>query len=112
MNKYLLIYRTPASSSAPPPSEEDMKEMFTQWQNWKSSFDKNIVDLGDGLQATGRMLRDSVVTDGPHIESKEVVGGFSVVQAESYDEAVEVARGCPITFVPGAEIEIREMAGF
>ena len=53
-----------------------------------------------------------MVTDGPHIESKEVVGGFSVVQAESYDEAVEVARGCPITFVPGAEIEIREMAGF
>ena len=110
--KYLFVYRTQQSATSKPPTEEEMKEMFTQWQNWKNSFKERIMDLGDGLQATGRRLKDGVVTDGPHIEAKEVVGGFSIIEAGSYDEALEVARGCPMTHVPGAEIEIREMAGF
>lgn len=112
MKKYLLIYRTPETSYPQQPSEEEMKEMFAQWQNWKDSFKEQILDLGDGLQTTGRRLKGGVVSDGPHVESKEVVGGFSIVQAESYDDVVRVARECPITHVPGGEIEIREMAGF
>ena len=112
MAKCLLIYRTPHAAESKPPSEEEMKEMFVQWQKWKESFSSQILDLGDGLLPTGRRLKDSMVSDGPHIEAKEVVGGFSIVEADNYDAAVEVARGCPITYVPGGEIEIREMAGF
>jgi len=112
MNKYLLIYRNPPATSDRQPSQEEMTAMFAQWTAWKEKFKKNIVDLGDGLKPDGRVLRAGTVTDGPHVEAKEVVGGFSIVQAESYDQAVDVARGCPINEMPGAYIEIREMMGF
>ena len=36
-----------------------------------------------------------VVTDGPFIESKEVIGGFAVVEVKDYDQALEMAREWP-----------------
>ena len=42
-------------------------------------------------------------------EAKELIGGYSIVEASSYDEAAAIARECPITYVPDYSIEIREM---
>jgi hypothetical protein len=111
MNKYLFLYRGPQSGSAPP-SPDEMKAMFAAWDAWKSKFKTSILDMGDGLKPTGKVLRGGAVTDGPHVESKEVIGGYSLVQAESYEQALTVARACPMAQMPGAYIEVREMAGF
>jgi hypothetical protein len=71
-----------------------------------------IIDGGDGLQPTGRMVRPGGhVSDGPFIEAKELVGGFSIIKASNYDQAVEYAKSCPI-LAGGGSIEIRELAGF
>jgi hypothetical protein len=51
------------------------------------------------------------VANGPYIEAKEMIGGFSVVQADHYEQAVEIARHCPIAKIGGA-IEIREFANY
>jgi hypothetical protein len=48
------------------------------------------------------------VTDGPYSETKEVLGGYYIVQAENYDKAVEIARDCP-QFEFGGSIEVREI---
>lgn len=53
----------------------------------------------------------SGVTDGPFVEAKEIVGGYMVVSAESYDRAIDVARECPGVLRPGSSLEIREIAG-
>ena len=53
----------------------------------------------------------SGVTDGPFVEAKEIVGGYMIVAAESYEQAIEVAKEMPGMVMPGARIEIREMAG-
>ena len=45
-------------------------------------------------------------------EAKEIVNGYSIVQTATMDEAVRVARECPISLMPGAIIEIREMKGY
>jgi len=112
MNKYLFVYRTPVDADARQPSPEEMQAMFQQWNAWKERFKANILDLGDGLLPTGKVLKAGVVTDGPFIEAKEVVGGFSIVSTETYEQALDVARACPMTFAPGYSIEIRQMAGF
>lgn len=113
MNKYLLIYRGPQPSpNAPVPSPEQMKQMFAAWDAWKAQFKASIVEMGDGLKPTGKVLKGSAVTDGPHVESKEVIGGYSIVQGESYEHALTVARACPINAMPGSYIEVRELAGF
>jgi hypothetical protein len=85
--------------------------MLAQWHAWKKAFPA-IVDMGDGLLPTGRALRSGVVTDGPTVESKEIVSGYSIVSAKDYDSAVEVAKACPILRAPGARIEVRELAGY
>ena len=56
------------------------------------------------------MNAQKVVTDGPFVEAKEVVGGFSIVQASSIDAAAELAKGCPVLLV-GGEVEVRPLAG-
>jgi hypothetical protein len=113
MNKYLFLYRIPES---PGPTRQrtpdELNAMYARWNAWKEQFKVNIIDVGDGLKSTGKVLRNGAVTDGAHVESKEVIGGYSMVQAESYEQAVTVARSCPVSATPGAYIEIREMAGF
>lgn len=111
-NKYLLIYRNAATTNQPPPSPEALQQMLATWDAWKSKFKAKILDMGDGLKPSGKVLSASKLTDGPFIEGKDVVGGFSIVQADNYDEAVTIARGCPIMQVPGGHIEVREMMGF
>jgi hypothetical protein len=111
--KFLLIYRTPAGSEqSGPPSPAELEAMMATWNGWKAKFKQQVVDLGDGLKPGGRQLKGGVVTDGAFIESKEVVGGYSIIAAANYDEALTVARGCPIASMPGGSIEIRELAGF
>lgn len=109
--KYLLLYRNPPAPDRQP-SPEEMQQMFAQWNAWKEKFKKQIVDVGDGLKHGGKMLKDGRVTDGPLMEAKEIIGGYSVIQAGSFEEAIEVARECPANHMPGAVIEIREMMGF
>jgi hypothetical protein len=113
MNKFLLVYRTPASAEAQEPSPEELQGMLAQWQQWKAAFPSAIVDMGDGLLPTGRVVKGAqVVTDGPTVESKEIVSGYSIVVASNYDEALVIAKACPVLFAPGASIEVRQLAGY
>lgn len=112
MTKYLFLYRTPANQPERQPSPEEMQAMFAQWDVWKSKFKTNVVDVGDGLKPGGRVWKAGATTDGPFVEAKEVMGGYSIIQAADYAEAARVAAECPITYIPGASIEIRELAGF
>ena len=113
MQKYLFVYRLPCTSDPEvQPSPEEMQAMFARWDAWKSKFKSNIVDVGDGLKRTGKGLAGNVVTDGPYVEAREIIGGYSMVQAETYDQAIAVARDCPIASIPGARIEVRELAGY
>ncbi len=55
--------------------------------------------------ATVRKRRGSVqAVDGPYIETKEVVGGYFIVEAASLEEAVELAKGCPAAAFGGVEV--------
>ena len=63
---------------------------------------------GEPLQPSGKQVNGSkkVVTDGPFIEAKEMVGGFIVVNAKDINEAVEISKGCPIFEMDG-KVEVR-----
>jgi hypothetical protein len=114
MAKFLFIYRNSAEMDATPPSPEMMQEILAVWGKWMEQVAKNgnLLDGGDGLQPTGRKVKPGgAVTDGPFIESKELVGGYSVIKADSYEKAVEFAKTCPILSY-GGWVEVRELAGF
>ena len=112
MAKFLFIYRSPSDAPQEAPSPEQMQGIMAEWHAWFRKVGDAMIDGGDGLQPTGRIVRPGgVVSDGPFIEAKELVGGYSIVEASSYDQAVEHARSCPIV-TSGGTIEVRELAGF
>jgi hypothetical protein len=64
--------------------------------------------LGSDASAVVRPGRTPLVTDGPFSTTKEIVGGFYLVECESREEAVELAAQIPES--PGAAVEVRQIA--
>lgn len=62
------------------------------------------------LKSEGKVVngKSKVVTDGPFIEGKELVGGYLICRAGSFEEAVEISKGCPILENEGT-VEVREI---
>jgi hypothetical protein len=88
-----------------------MQQLYAAFGAWREKYGANIIDIGRKLQPTGKVLRAAGVTDGPFAEAKEVVGGYMVIAAESYERAAQVARECPGVIGPESSVEIREIAG-
>jgi len=113
--KYLCIHRSAPGKpqqERQQPSPAQMQDMYAAFSSWKDKFKANILDMGGKLKPGGKVLANSGVTDGPFVEVKEIVGGFMIIAADSYDGALEVVRECPgILMGPGSSIEVRELAG-
>jgi hypothetical protein len=108
MPKYLFLQRSqPRPSQQPSPAQ--MQEMYAAFNAWKEKFKDNILDMGGQLKPGGKVVTTSGATDGPFVEAKEIVGGYMLVSAESFDRALEVARESPGVIMPGSSVEIREI---
>jgi hypothetical protein len=113
MAKFLFVYRS-GKDSRDTMTPEEMQQILQKWRNWITEGVRNgwMLDFGDGLKKEGRVVNaKKVVTDGPFVESKEIVGGFSIVQADSIDTAAELAKGCPVLF-RGGTVEVRPLEEF
>jgi hypothetical protein len=112
MANFLFVYRgNPEAMGKLTPDE--MQQHMQKWQQWiTEGLQKGwLVDAGDALTQEGRVVHPKkLVTDGPFVEAKEVVGGYSVVQANSIDGAAEFAKGCP-GLLTGGKVEVRPLAG-
>lgn len=113
MPKFMLVYRSkPFDPSKTSP--EDMQKVMQAWNAWiGEGFAKGwMVDAGDALLPGGKVLdKKNKISDGPFAEAKEIVGGYSVVQTDDYDGALEKAKSCPHMQDENATIEVRELAG-
>jgi hypothetical protein len=106
---YLCVQRSqPGQGSGEKPTPAQMEQMYAAFSAWKEKFQDNIVDMG-GKLGGGKMVTAEGVSDGPFVESKEVIGGFMIVSANSIDEAVEIASGVPGLVSPGSGVEVREI---
>ena len=91
-------------------SPQDIGARIERWGAWVGRLTQEglFVD-GRALSKPAKTLRpDDVVTDGPYVESKEVVGGYFIVKAESMEQAVEMSKGYP-DFDLGGGVEVREI---
>jgi hypothetical protein len=87
-----------------------MQELYAQFGAWQQKFKANLVDLG-GRLGDGKLVTAESAADGPFVEVKELVGGYMIVSAESLEQAIEVARGCPGLVRPGSGVEVIEIRG-
>jgi hypothetical protein len=113
MPKFLFVYRR-GSDLPNTMTPDEMQRHMEKWKAWITEGLQQgwIVDAGDALTQEGRVVGPKkVVTDGPFVESKEIVGGFSIVETGTIDEAANHAKGCP-ALLTGGSVEVRTLAGY
>jgi hypothetical protein len=110
MSQFLYLYRQDPTTRTQAMSPELAQQNMQRWMSWMQELDKqgHLKDRGQPLEVAGKVVRgqQKAVTDGPYAEAKDLVGGFSIVEARDIDQAVELSRGCPI-FAGGGSVEIR-----
>jgi hypothetical protein len=105
MEKFMYLFRGGmASEEATRVPEEHMQK----WMRWMQGLaEKGILVGGEPLHPTGKQVNaKKVVTDGPFVEAKEIVGGYLIVNAKDIDEAVKISKDCPGLEL-GGSVEVR-----
>ncbi|MES2388575.1 MAG: YciI family protein [Bacteroidota bacterium] len=111
MNDFLLIFRNDTSAANGQQSPEQMAERMKQWQAWLGGIaaQNKLISAGNKLFEQGNVVRQGgQVTDGPYVEIKESIGGYSMIKAADLAEATELSKGCPI-FNMGGNVEVRQI---
>jgi hypothetical protein len=108
MNEYMLLFRNERPDDGKTPPSAELHARMKQWQTWINGLaSQGHYNGTNRLLPEGKMIRPgTVVTDGPYTEAKEMLGGYVIAKAASLDEAVELAKGCPI-LTYGGHVEIR-----
>jgi hypothetical protein len=92
-----LLHQPHNGGSGPTP--EQLRHIMARFDEWMSGLRaKGLVIGTSGLDVAGTVLRGprgASVTDGPYLESKEIVGGYVIIKADGLSHAIELARDCP-----------------
>lgn len=111
--KFLFLYRaSPDPRDQPSPAE--MQASYAQWASWMAKFSREILEQPPPRSgpkpggASAVVHKAGPVTDGPYAEGKEVIGGWSFIEAESLALAIEIAKEVPMF----TSVEIREITTF
>jgi len=111
MKEFALVFRNSLNPNAKP-SPEQMQQVMTNWMNWMGSIaaQGKLADKGNRLSMTEAKIvkTDNVVTDGPYTEIKEFINGYILVKTETIEEAVALAKQCPILEM-GGNVEVRKV---
>jgi hypothetical protein len=108
--RFMMLYK-PGRESNTPPTQKEMAEMGQFIEEMARS---GILIATDGLQHSSKGARVRIaggkftVTDGPFTETKELVAGFAIVQANSKQHAIELAKRF-LEVVGEGESEVRLM---
>jgi len=106
MSQFTFLYRGRDTSQSP----EQMQKTMQKWQAWFKELGAkgHLKDIGHPLENAGRVVRgkQKTVTDGPFAEAKDVVGGFTIIEARDLDQAAELSKDCPI-LEAGGSVEVR-----
>jgi hypothetical protein len=110
--KFLFLYRTSADPRDQP-SATEMQAGYARWKSWMAKYAKEILDQpparsGPKPGGAAAVCRAGAVTDGPYVEGKEIVGGWSFIEAGSLEHAAEIAKEVPLF----TSVEIREITTF
>ena len=109
MEKFMFLFRGGFNHAENAAESKEAMDNMQAWMTWMEGLGKNgILVGGEPLQSAGKQVngKNKVVTDGPYMEAKEVVGGYLIVNAKDIDEAVEISKGCPI-FNEDGKLEVR-----
>ena len=111
MDEFLLLMRLDLITKEAQPSPEQLQVYMKQYHDWVGGIAaQNKFSGGKGLSTEGKVLKpNNIVTDGPYAEIKESIAGYIIIRAKDFDEAVGIAKACPILQGDGNSVEVRKV---
>jgi len=112
MKDFMLLFRQPNYDYSKA-SPEEMQALTKKWKDWAGGIaaQGKLASNGPRLALEGKVLKaGGVITDGPFVEIREMLGSFLIVKADSLEEATTLAHGCPALEANGS-VEIRPIYG-
>lgn len=101
MTNYVFTYHGGSGMAETP---EEQEKTMAAWMAWFADMGDKVVDGGNPFMAHRTVAADGSVRDGgPAAE----LGGYSVVRAESFEEATTLAKGCPV-LADGGSVQVSE----
>jgi len=110
MKDFMMLFHSEPNPNFNPTPEQIQAEV-KQWQDWMGGIGAQgkLKNPGEALGYDGKTMHaDGSITDGPYAELKEIVGGFIIVSAESTEDAIQLAKGCP-ALTNGGKVEVRDI---
>jgi hypothetical protein len=106
MMKFVFLYRKSPDPSQQP-SAAEMQAGYIQWKSWMEKHAKEILEQpparsGPKPGGASAVCRAGAVTDGPYVEGKEIVAGWSFIETDSLAHALEIAKQVPM--FPSVEV--------
>lgn len=108
MEKFMLIFQGGMATNSSP---EQMQAHMSKWMAWIEKLNKDGKYIaGEPLLPGGKLItgKKKTVTDGPYTEGKEVVGGFFLINAKDYDDAIRICDDYP-DYDYGGSIQVRQV---
>jgi len=106
MSEFLYVYRGGHRTQSSP---EQMQQIMQKWMVWMQGLAEkgHLKDRGNPLEPSGKLVSGNgkTITDGPYAE-KDLVGGYSLIEARDLAHAAELSKGCPIHDAGGL-VEVR-----
>ncbi len=111
MSEFIFLFRsTEADRREAMGTPERAQRSMEAWLGWIRSLQAggHLKNPGQPLERTGKVVtgKKKAVTDGPYVEAKDLVLGYTIVEARDVAEAAELAGGCPI-LDGGGSVEVR-----
>lgn len=116
MDRFIFLFRTnEADRQQAMGTPERAQKSMEAWFKWTAELEAkgHLKSRGEPLERTGAVVRGKkrVVSDGPFVETKDMVLGFIIVEARDLAQATELSTGCPMLDGEGS-VEIRPIAKF
>jgi hypothetical protein len=102
MTNFVLLYN---GGSAMPSTPAEQKAILDDWNAWYSKLGSGVIDGGNPFTPVAKTIApDGKVSAVP---SSSMASGYTVIKANSLDEAVSLARGCPV-LKAGGKVSVYE----
>ena len=101
MPQYVIVYL----GGNPPATPEEGKQHFAKYKKWLASLGDAAVSPANPFKNTSTIQPDGTVSQG----SSTAMSGYTIIEAESMESALDAAKACPFLEV-GGSLEVSELA--
>ncbi|MDN5203053.1 YciI family protein [Fulvivirgaceae bacterium BMA10] len=94
MKQFLILIKGKKELSYEP---EALQKRMDEYRQWVETIEDHYIS-DQRLERTGAYIKDkqTISTDGPFLESKEIIAGYTIIQAEDLNNAISIAKSCPL----------------